>query len=239
MARLAANDQLVLVRLAGEAVSVLLLTSAGHAPGVSALGVALALTWPEPVLLVDADREPDQTVLGRLPARRRSGWTRTGRVAAGAPGAASAVVRAGRDDRAAGRGVRLPAGVLAPGDGVAVRPRLDRLRPRAGGGRTHGARRCGPDRPGRPATRPGHGVQRGGRRDPEPPGRPGGVAALPATGGRRGRRGAGRAGRGRSRASVRVGGDRAPVRRPGLGQAGLAAGEKQRCSLPVPRSRDG
>lgn len=43
--------------------SVLLLASAGHAPGVSALGVALALTWPEPVLLADADREPDQTVL--------------------------------------------------------------------------------------------------------------------------------------------------------------------------------
>ncbi|MFT4108109.1 hypothetical protein [Propionicimonas sp.] len=43
--------------------SVLLLTSAGHAPGVTALGVALAVTWPEPVLLVDANREPDQTVL--------------------------------------------------------------------------------------------------------------------------------------------------------------------------------
>ncbi|MGC3995155.1 MAG: hypothetical protein QM779_13745 [Propionicimonas sp.] len=43
--------------------SVLLLTSAGHAPGVTALGVALAVTWPEPVLFVDANREPDQTVL--------------------------------------------------------------------------------------------------------------------------------------------------------------------------------
>ncbi len=43
--------------------SVLLLTSAGHAPGVTALGVALAVTWPEPVLLVDADRQPDQSVL--------------------------------------------------------------------------------------------------------------------------------------------------------------------------------
>ena len=43
--------------------SVLLLTSAGHAPGVTTLGVALALVWPEPVLLVDANREPDQTVL--------------------------------------------------------------------------------------------------------------------------------------------------------------------------------
>lgn len=43
--------------------SVLLLTGAGHAPGTTTLGVALALTWPEPVLLVDANREPDQTVL--------------------------------------------------------------------------------------------------------------------------------------------------------------------------------
>jgi hypothetical protein len=44
-------------------VSVLLLTAAGHSPGVTGLGVALALTWPEPVLLVDANREPDQSVL--------------------------------------------------------------------------------------------------------------------------------------------------------------------------------
>lgn len=43
--------------------SVLLLAGAGHAPGVTALGVALALTWPEPVLLVDANRMPDQSVL--------------------------------------------------------------------------------------------------------------------------------------------------------------------------------
>lgn len=43
--------------------SVLLLTSAGHAPGVTTLGVALTLTMPAPVLLVDADREPDQSVL--------------------------------------------------------------------------------------------------------------------------------------------------------------------------------
>lgn len=43
--------------------SVVLLTSAGHAPGVTGLGVALALTWPAPVLLVDANREPDQSVL--------------------------------------------------------------------------------------------------------------------------------------------------------------------------------
>lgn len=43
--------------------SMLLLASAGHSPGVTGLGVALALTWPEPVLLVDANTEPDQTVL--------------------------------------------------------------------------------------------------------------------------------------------------------------------------------
>ncbi len=43
--------------------SVLLLASAGHSPGVTGLGVALALTWPEPVLLVDANRTPDQSVL--------------------------------------------------------------------------------------------------------------------------------------------------------------------------------
>lgn len=43
--------------------SVALLTSAGHSPGVTSLAVALAVTWPEPVLLVDANREPDQSVL--------------------------------------------------------------------------------------------------------------------------------------------------------------------------------
>ena len=34
--------------------SMLLLASACHSPGVTGLGVALALTWPGPVLLVDA-----------------------------------------------------------------------------------------------------------------------------------------------------------------------------------------
>lgn len=43
--------------------SVVLLTSAGHSPGVTSLAVALSVTWPEPVLLVDANREPDQAVL--------------------------------------------------------------------------------------------------------------------------------------------------------------------------------
>lgn len=41
--------------------SLLLLTSAGHSPGVTALGVALATQQPS--LLVDANREPDQSVL--------------------------------------------------------------------------------------------------------------------------------------------------------------------------------
>lgn len=58
--------------------SVLVLTSAAHSPGVTALGVALAVTWPERVLLVDANREPDQAVLagylqGRDPGGRGLG----------------------------------------------------------------------------------------------------------------------------------------------------------------------
>lgn len=43
--------------------SVLTFASAGHSPGVTALSLALTLAWPEPVLLVDANREPDQSVL--------------------------------------------------------------------------------------------------------------------------------------------------------------------------------
>ncbi len=39
--------------------SVVLLAGAGHSPGVTSLSVALAVTWPGPVLLVDANREPD------------------------------------------------------------------------------------------------------------------------------------------------------------------------------------
>ena len=41
--------------------SLLLLTSAGHSPGVTALAVALSTLQPS--LLVDANREPDQSVL--------------------------------------------------------------------------------------------------------------------------------------------------------------------------------
>lgn len=43
--------------------SVFLLTSAAHSPGVTTLAVALALHSGEPALLVDANREPDQAVL--------------------------------------------------------------------------------------------------------------------------------------------------------------------------------
>lgn len=43
--------------------SVFLFTSAAHSPGVTALAVALAVTADAPALLVDANREPDQSVL--------------------------------------------------------------------------------------------------------------------------------------------------------------------------------
>ena len=58
--------------------NVTLLTSAGHSPGVTGLGVALAISSAEPMLLVDANREPDQSVLagylqGVDPGRRGLG----------------------------------------------------------------------------------------------------------------------------------------------------------------------
>ena len=43
--------------------SVIVLTSAGHAPGVTTTAVGFALSWPRPVLLVDADPHPSQAVL--------------------------------------------------------------------------------------------------------------------------------------------------------------------------------
>lgn len=43
--------------------SVFLLTSATHSPGVTTAAVALALNSGEPTLLVDANRDPDQAVL--------------------------------------------------------------------------------------------------------------------------------------------------------------------------------
>jgi len=43
--------------------SVVVLTSAGHAPGVTTTALGLCLCWPRPVLLVDADPHPTQSVL--------------------------------------------------------------------------------------------------------------------------------------------------------------------------------
>lgn len=43
--------------------TVIVLTSAGHAPGVTTTALGLALNWPRPVLLVDADPHPSQAVL--------------------------------------------------------------------------------------------------------------------------------------------------------------------------------
>ncbi len=43
--------------------SLIVLTSAGHSPGVTTTALGLALSWPRPVLLVDADPHPSQSVL--------------------------------------------------------------------------------------------------------------------------------------------------------------------------------
>ena len=43
--------------------SLIVLTSAGRSPGTTTTAVGLAVTWPAPVLLVDADRQPSQSVL--------------------------------------------------------------------------------------------------------------------------------------------------------------------------------
>ena len=43
--------------------SILILTSAGGSPGVTTLGIGLALTWPRPVLLADCDPGAHQAVL--------------------------------------------------------------------------------------------------------------------------------------------------------------------------------
>lgn len=43
--------------------AILVLTSTGGAPGVTTLGVGLALTWPRPVLLADCDPGAHQSVL--------------------------------------------------------------------------------------------------------------------------------------------------------------------------------
>lgn len=43
--------------------AVVVLASAAHSPGVTTTALALALTWPRPVLLADCDRTPSQAVL--------------------------------------------------------------------------------------------------------------------------------------------------------------------------------
>ncbi len=43
--------------------SIVVLTSAAHSPGVTTTALGLALAWPRPVLLVDADPHPSQAVL--------------------------------------------------------------------------------------------------------------------------------------------------------------------------------
>ena len=43
--------------------AIVVLTSAGRAPGVTTTALGLALAWPRPVLMVDADRTPTQAVL--------------------------------------------------------------------------------------------------------------------------------------------------------------------------------
>lgn len=58
--------------------AVIVLTSAGHAPGVTATSLGLALAWPGSVLVADCDRQPTQSVLagflqGQDPARRGLG----------------------------------------------------------------------------------------------------------------------------------------------------------------------
>jgi hypothetical protein len=53
--------------------AILLLTSAGGSPGVTTLAVGLSLTWPRPVLLVDADPGAHQAVLAGYLAGRSAG----------------------------------------------------------------------------------------------------------------------------------------------------------------------
>lgn len=60
---------------------ILLLTSASGAPGVTTLGVGLALTWPRPVLLADCDPGAHQAVL----AGYLAGTSAEERVCCGSP----------------------------------------------------------------------------------------------------------------------------------------------------------
>jgi hypothetical protein len=54
-------------------VAILVLTSCSGAPGVTTLAVGLALTWPRPVVLVDADPGASQAVLAGYLAGRSAG----------------------------------------------------------------------------------------------------------------------------------------------------------------------
>lgn len=53
--------------------AIVVLTSAGHSPGVTSTALGLALTWPRPVLLVDADRNPTQSILAGYLRGEQSG----------------------------------------------------------------------------------------------------------------------------------------------------------------------
>ena len=60
--------------------SVVVLASAGNAPGVTTTALGLALAWPRPVLLVDADRTPTQAVLAGYLRGERPGQRGFGRL---------------------------------------------------------------------------------------------------------------------------------------------------------------
>jgi len=60
--------------------AVVVLASAGHAPGVTTTALGLALAWPRPVLLVDADRNPTQAVLAGYLRGERTGQHGLGRL---------------------------------------------------------------------------------------------------------------------------------------------------------------
>ncbi|MCW3159395.1 hypothetical protein [Micropruina sonneratiae] len=60
--------------------AIIVLASAGHAPGVTTTALGLALTWPREVLLVDADRTPTQAVLAGYLRGERPGQHGLGRL---------------------------------------------------------------------------------------------------------------------------------------------------------------
>lgn len=81
----------------------IVLTSAGNAPGVTTTALGLALAWPRPVLLVDADRNPTQAVLAGYLRGEHPGHSGLGRL-----------LQAGREGRPmaaalAGETIELPA----------------------------------------------------------------------------------------------------------------------------------